>query len=83
MQTLPWLYGPGPLTHRVCNMPASLRQTARKDVEPHIVWGSLRAGCLLLGASFFSYLDAELGFGNIDKLIKGFGFDFSFRKLGP
>ena len=82
MQKPLWQHGPEPLIHRVCNMPALIRQTARKDVEPHIVWGPSRAGSLLLGASFFSYRDLELGLGNIDQFFVGLGFDFRFLKLG-
>ena len=63
-------------------MPASLHQTARKGAEPRIGRDSLRAGSLLLGASFFSYRDLELGLGNIDQFFVGLGFDFRFLKLG-
>ena len=56
-------------THHAYSKPACLRQTVRKVSEPHIVWGSLRAGCLLLGASFFSYLDAKLSLSYIDELV--------------
>ena len=69
------------MIHRVCNMPASIRQTARKDVEPHIVWGPSRAGSLLLGASFFSYRDVELGFSHIDELVVRFSLDLGLGKL--
>ena len=64
-------------------MPASSRQTARKDTEPHNVWGSSHAGCLLFGASFFSELDVELGLGDIDELIVRFRFYLSLGQLRP
>ena len=83
MQKPLWQHGPEPLIHRVCNMPALIRQTARKDVEPHIVWGPSRAGSLLLGASFFSDLDVKLGFCNVDKFIVRFRLNFRLGQLRP
>lgn len=70
------------LTEFPCNRPACLRQTVRKVVGPHSAWGPLRAGYSLLGASFFSYTDTELGFGDIDELIIDFGFYLGIDKLG-
>ena len=67
----------------VCNMPALICQTARKEVELHIVWGPSRAGSSLLGASFFSDLDVELGFSHIDEFIIRLGLDFRLVKLCP
>ena len=69
MQKPLWQHGPEPLIHRVCNMPALIRQTARKEIEPHIVWGPSRAGSSLLGASFFSDRDIEGLFGHVDHRI--------------
>lgn len=68
-------------TRHAYNKPAYSRQTVRKVSEPHIAWGPLRAGCLLLGASFFSYLDAKLSFSHIDEFIIGLRFNFRIQKL--
>src|SRR5574344_3003492 len=62
-------------------MPALIRQTARKEVEPHIVWGPSRAGSLLFGASFFSDLDVKLGFCDIDKFVVRFCLNLRLVKL--
>ena len=56
-------------TRHAYNKPAYSRQTVRKVSEPHIAWGPLRAGCLLLGANFFSYLDAKLSLSYIDEFV--------------
>ena len=43
----------------------------------------MRAGCLLLGASFFSDLDVELGLGNVDEFVVRFRLDLRFCQLRP
>lgn len=81
MQTPLWLLLREPHPRHIDNMPACLRQTARKGTECNIVHDPLRAGSLLFGASFFSYRDPELGLGYSDHLIVRFSFDFSTKKL--
>ena len=78
---LPWPPSLKPHPHHIDNMPACLRQTARKGTGHNIVQDPLCAGSLLFGASFFSYRDPELGLSYVYHLIVGFSLDFSTKKL--
>lgn len=64
-------------------MPALIRQTARKEVEPHIVWGSFACRFSTAWRQLFSDLDVKLGFCDIDKFVVRFCLNLRIVKLRP
>ena len=67
--------------HRADNEPACLRQPVRKGLGRSSVHDPLHAGCLLFGASFFSYRNLELRFCNANHFIVELRLDFYLPKL--
>lgn len=65
--------------HHTDNKPACLRQPVRIVSGLHIYQSPLRAGCLLFGASFFSYRDFELSFSYVDHLVVELSLDFGLQ----
>ena len=80
-QTPPWQPWPAPRLRRIGNRPAWLRQTVHKGTRRGSVSNPLHAGSLLLGASFFSYRNPELGLGNAYQFVIGFRLDLCLQKL--
>ena len=81
VQMLPWPPWPVPRLRRIGNKPAWIRQTVRRDTRRGSVSRPLRAGSLLLGASFFSYRNSELGLGHVYQLVIGFCLNLCLQEL--
>lgn len=69
MRTSPWQPGHELHPRHTDSKPACLRQPVRRGSGCNSVQRPLRVRLLLLGISFFSYRQLELGFRYVDHLV--------------